>query len=48
MNEDKIIKKLLDHDERFDKLEEKMATKDDLREIQNTLEEITTIVKRLD
>ena len=48
MNEDKIIQKLLEHDERFDKIDEEMVKKTDIREVMNTLEEVATIVKRLD
>ena len=47
MNDDLIIKKLLEHDERFDRWEEKMATKDDMREIKNTLDVIVTEIKKI-
>ena len=48
MNEDQIIVKLIEHDERFNRLEEKMATKDDLRQVYNTLDAAMVILKRLD
>jgi hypothetical protein len=48
MQEDKIIQKLLEHDDRFDRLEKQVTTKDDLKEIKDTLEGIATIVQRLD
>ncbi|MCX7779085.1 MAG: hypothetical protein N2259_02480 [Patescibacteria group bacterium] len=48
MPQDKIILKLLEHDERLERIEEKMATKDDMREIMEMLEGITTIAQRLD
>ncbi len=48
MNEDKIIEKLLEHDEKF----EQMATKTDLlaseHRVMGVLDEIMVIIKRLD
>ena len=48
MSEDKVIQKLLEHDERFDRIEKNMVTKTEIGGITDTLEEIVTIVKRLD
>lgn len=46
MNEDKIIEKLIDHDEKLDNLEEKNS---DLKsESLKNQEEMITILKRLD
>jgi DNA anti-recombination protein RmuC len=46
MNEDKIIEKLIEHDERFDKIDQKMDTFKE--EILQGQDEIIRIVKRLD
>lgn len=46
--ESRIIKKLLKHDERLDRIEENMATKEDTNRITNGIDEILVIVKRLD
>ncbi|OGY41764.1 MAG: hypothetical protein A2Y82_02710 [Candidatus Buchananbacteria bacterium RBG_13_36_9] len=46
MPEDKIIQKLLEHDDRFEKLEGKMD--ENFRKVNDTLESIVTIVQRLD
>ncbi len=45
MNEDLVIKKLLEHDERFDRIENTMATKDEFRELKVLVEEVVTITK---
>ena len=45
MNEDKIIGMLLDHEERLVRIEENMATKADLRNMQATMDEILGVVK---
>ncbi len=44
--EDKIIKKLIEHDERFDEIEEKMMT--EFGKVNKTLDGIVNIVERLD
>lgn len=46
MNEGKIIKKLLDHDERFDAIEKKIDTMRD--ESLTVKDEMMVILKRLD
>lgn len=43
-----LVNKLLEHDERLEDIEENMATKKDMNEVKVSLEEIATIVKRLD
>lgn len=48
MNEDAVIQKLIEHDHRFDEMSVNMATKEDIRDIKDTLEGIVTIVQRLD
>lgn len=46
MNEEKIINKLFEHDERFERLENKI---DDVRrEVLQGMDEMTVILKRLD
>jgi len=46
MAEDKIIKKLLEHDDRFEKIDEKID--DFRREVLTGQEEMVTILQRLD
>ena len=46
MNEEKIIKKLFEHDDRFEFLKKNIDG--GFSKITETLEDITTIVKRLD
>lgn len=46
MNEDKIIQKLFEHDERFERLETKID--DTHREVLHGMDEIMVILKRLD
>lgn len=48
MNEDKIIKKLLEHDEELKNIRENMLTREDGRKLFDTLEDIATRVKRID
>lgn len=45
MNEDKIIAKLLEHDEQLKDIREKMVTKDDYRKHTELLETIASTVK---
>lgn len=45
MNEDLIIKKLLEHDEKFVEIKNTMATKDEVRELKVLVEEVVTITK---
>lgn len=47
-NTDKIIKKLIEHDDRLEKIENTMATKDDINRVMNSLDEVLTISRRLD
>ena len=46
MNEDKVIQKLVEHDERLDRIEKNMVTKDDYKKHTELLESIVTIVKK--
>lgn len=46
MSDDKIIKKLFEHDERFEKLEN--GIEDGFKDVLNKLERITGIVQKLD
>ena len=46
MNENTIILKLLEHDDRFTQIEEKMAS--DKRDLMDTLDKILFIVQRMD
>ncbi|MDP3900721.1 MAG: hypothetical protein Q8Q23_06660 [bacterium] len=48
MDEQKVINELLTLCADVDVIRETMATKDDVRSMQGTLEDIVTIVKRLD
>ncbi len=50
MNEDKVIQKLLEHDDRFERMEQKLentATRDELREIKTILESVAVDVKKI-
>ncbi len=50
MNEDKIIEKLLEHDERLERMESRLdntATRDEIREIRSILEVIAVDVKKI-
>lgn len=42
---ERIINKLIDHDERFNRVEERMATREDIRAIMDTLEGIASVTK---
>ena len=42
-----FVKKLLDHDLRFDRIEERMATKDDIAELKQMMEKLTTMVAKI-
>lgn len=46
MNEDKIVKKLLEHDDRFDQVDQQIKNLDD--KVNTRLDQILTIVQRLD
>ena len=46
MNEDKIIEKLLEHDQKFEILEKKMD--DGFSRVNDVLEQIVTIVKKIE
>ena len=48
MNEDKIIQKLIEHDERFDSIEQKLDSKLGRDEYLKGQDEIMTILRRLD
>ena len=47
MDEQMFVKKLLDHDLRFDRIEERMATKDDIAELKQMMEKLTTMVAKI-
>lgn len=47
MDEDKIITKLLEHDERLERIEENMFTKEDSRKMMELLEGIATVCKNI-
>lgn len=47
MNEDAVIQKLLDHDQQFQEIRSAMATKDDIRELKELVEEVVTITKKI-
>jgi predicted Zn-ribbon and HTH transcriptional regulator len=46
MDEDKIIKMLLKHDEDIAYIKEKMATKDDFREMSKTLDKLVRLAEK--
>lgn len=48
MNEEKIINKLLEHDEEFRKIRESILTREDGRKLFDILEDMATRVKRID
>ena len=48
MDENKVIQKLVDHDEQLSFIRENMATGSDVREIKSVLESLVTIVKKID
>ena len=48
MNEDKVLQKLIDHDETLGQIQQKMATTADISEINNRLDKMVTILERLD
>lgn len=48
MNENKIIQKLIEHDEALREIKENMATKADIRDIGVTLDKVMAILKKLD
>lgn len=48
MNEDRIINKLIEIDEKVTRMEERMATKDDIADIHQILDHQSVILKRLD
>ncbi len=45
---DNIVLAVVDHSDRLDRIEENMATKDDLRGISNTLDKIVGLVEKRD
>lgn len=47
MNEELIVKKLLDHDERFDRLKVTMMTKADKVELLTVIENLAAIVHKI-
>ncbi len=48
MNEDKIIDMLVRHDERLDTIEQSMATKQDIRDIHDTLDTLVKLAQKKD
>lgn len=47
MNEDKVIQKLVEHDDRLERIENAMMTKADGQKIMQTLDEVVIIVKKI-
>ncbi|MDO8626242.1 MAG: hypothetical protein Q7K39_02150 [Candidatus Magasanikbacteria bacterium] len=50
MNEDLVLNKLLEHDKRFERLDNKVdgtMTKEDGQRIMSTLEQVVVIVKKI-
>ena len=45
---DMIAQRVVSHDERLERIEENMATKDDLSQVYQTLDEILGVVKKTD
>ena len=48
MNEDKIITMLLDHEDGLGRIENNMATKEDLGEMSDTLDKILKLIQKTD
>ncbi|MCL5666426.1 MAG: hypothetical protein M1383_01505 [Patescibacteria group bacterium] len=48
MDENKVLQKLIEHDEQLADIKERMATKDDIREIRQVMDKAMTILERLD
>ncbi|MCC7356740.1 MAG: hypothetical protein IT410_03995 [Candidatus Doudnabacteria bacterium] len=48
MNEEKILSKLIEHDERLDRIEQNMATKSELGALSNAIDKVLVIVQKLD
>lgn len=48
MNEDLVIQKLMEHEEKLELIFDTMATKDDINRIMGTLDDMTSILRRLD
>ena len=46
MNEDKVIKMLLNHEDRLERIEQNMATKKDLRGISITLDRLVKLTEK--
>ena len=47
MNEDKIIQKLIEHDEQLKDIRASISTKDDIRELKLLIEEVVVITKKI-
>lgn len=48
MNEEKIIQILLDHEERLERIEQNMVTKDEFRMSLGTLDSLMVMIKKMD
>ena len=46
--DDRIFKKLVDHEEKLQSIEENMATKNDMNKVMTALDEVLVITRRLD
>lgn len=42
-----IVQKLVEHDDRLDRIEQTMATKDDINRLTGSIENLTTVVKQV-
>jgi len=48
MDEDKVISKLLEHDDRFERIEDQIATKTEMEKLAQSQNEILGILRRVD
>lgn len=48
MNEDRVINILMDHEDRLSRIEDNMATKQDVHEMSDTLDKILKLIQKTD
>ncbi len=48
MNEEKVLSKLIEHDERFEHIEQNMATKSEMAALTHSMDKAMVILQRLD